>query len=262
MSCFLERIIGAVIRIITAHAVGIRHRRLARPSERVSSRPWDSSTSRSASSSGILAGLRRQAALQLRVDEDRRRGPAQGHDGVRAVGQGPRRRGAAGRDLQGHARGRRPLRRDRLDLSHWFVAGREASGPRRRMMKPRSRYSASASSKPAKSCCRSSCSGPARAARRAAAGRRRAVQQDPDLRPLILLARDHGDRVAVEDLQQLLVREAEQGLQARGAHPASGYWVGVKTTKNIVGIVAVARRASRGRRSASPAAWRRRRAAK
>ena len=38
-------------------AVGIRHRRLDRPSERVSSAPWDSSTSRSGSSSGIVAGL-------------------------------------------------------------------------------------------------------------------------------------------------------------------------------------------------------------
>jgi hypothetical protein len=43
------------------------------------------------------------------------------------------------------------------------------------------------------------------------------LQQDLDLGAIVLLARDHGERVAVEDLQELLVREAEQQLQALGA---------------------------------------------
>jgi len=38
------------------------------------------------------------------------------------------------------------------------------------------------------------------------------LQQDPHLGPQVLLAGDHGDRVAPEDLQQLLVAAAEQGL--------------------------------------------------
>src|SRR5215218_1635264 len=43
------------------------------------------------------------------------------------------------------------------------------------------------------------------------------LQQDPDLGAAVLLARDQRERVAVEDLQQLCVLEAEQGLKARSA---------------------------------------------
>lgn len=43
------------------------------------------------------------------------------------------------------------------------------------------------------------------------------LQQDLHLGPVVLVPRDDGDRVAVEDLQELLVREAEEQLQALGA---------------------------------------------
>ena len=44
---------------------------------------------------GILAGLARQEALRLRLDEDRRRGAAEADDRGDDLGQGPRRRGAS-----------------------------------------------------------------------------------------------------------------------------------------------------------------------
>ena len=43
------------------------------------------------------------------------------------------------------------------------------------------------------------------------------LEQDLDLGPVVLVARDHREGVAVEDLQQLLVGEAEEQLQALGA---------------------------------------------
>jgi hypothetical protein len=43
------------------------------------------------------------------------------------------------------------------------------------------------------------------------------LQQDLHLRAIVLVAGDHGDRVRVQDLQQLLVGEAKEQLQALGA---------------------------------------------
>ena len=98
---------------------------------------------------------RRQADLRFRLDEDRRRGPAEGHDAARALGQDPRRGGAAGRDLQVDARGRRPLRRASAGTTSRALAGREAARPGRvaaaPRTKPRSASVASASSNAAKS---------------------------------------------------------------------------------------------------------------
>ena len=124
-----------VIHIITACAVGIRHRRLARPSERVSSAPdGSSSTSRSASSSGIVAGLVGKRLFNFAWtkidDEDPPKGTTEYAPWVKILGAAA---------LQGVIFKVTRVVVDRygaigLDLSHWFVAGREASGPGRRRM--------------------------------------------------------------------------------------------------------------------------------
>ena len=113
--------------------VGIRHRRLDSPSERVSSASVGLIYKPFGIILGILAGLLGKRLFNFawtKIDDE---DPPKATTEQRAVGQDPRRRGAAGRDLQGHAGDRRPLRRDRLALSHGCLAGREASGPGRRL---------------------------------------------------------------------------------------------------------------------------------
>ena len=43
------------------------------------------------------------------------------------------------------------------------------------------------------------------------------LQEDLHFRAVVLVAGDHGERVGIQDLQQLLIGEAEEQLQALGA---------------------------------------------
>ena len=98
---------------------------------------------------GILAGILGRRLFTLvweKIDDEEPPEPTTEEASWRA---GHGRRGASGRDLPRHPCRRRPLRSDRLALSHGDVAGGEAPGPR--MTKPRSAKVASEFSNAAKS---------------------------------------------------------------------------------------------------------------
>ena len=217
-----------LIRIITASRIGIRHRRLASPSERV----WSASVKFIYKPFGfilgILAGLLGRRLFNFAWtkidDQDPPKGTTEYAPWVKVIGAAA---------LQGVIFKVTRVVVDRYGaigwtLSHWFVAGREAPGPgaidcgsddEAALAVIRERVLEAAEVPLQEQLQRVGVP-------RSQARRRRVVaeqlQQDPDLRALVLLARDHRDRVAVEDLQQLLVGRGPAAVWRRAALRTAG----------------------------------------